>query len=56
MRQVIEGRYVDRKKLTRLMKKIFPDGDYIIRMQLNCWILTLPRLLTEDEIDDCCCT
>lgn len=52
--QVIEGRYIDRKRLTDLVKKLFPQGSYKLRLQLNCWILTLPRSLTEKEIDSCC--
>jgi len=52
--QVIEGRYIDRKKLLQLLQKVFPERNYAVRLQLNCWILTVPKLLREEELEFCC--
>jgi len=54
MPQIIEDRYVDRKKLLLLLEKLFPDRNYAVRLQLNCWILTLPQPLCEEDINRCC--
>lgn len=65
--QILDGRYVDRKKLNRLVNTLFPNNDFLIRvrpspggersakmtpltepqLQLDRWILDVPRLLTE---------
>ncbi|PMD54056.1 uncharacterized protein K444DRAFT_618517 [Hyaloscypha bicolor E] len=52
--QIIEGRYVDRRKLLLLLQKRFPARNYAVRLQLNCWILTVPQSLTEEDINHCC--
>ncbi|PMD46643.1 hypothetical protein L207DRAFT_577490 [Hyaloscypha variabilis F] len=52
--QTIENRYVDRRKLLRVLEKLFPAKNYAVRLQLNCWILTIPQPLTEDEINLFC--
>jgi hypothetical protein len=30
--QVIEGRYIDRKKLLQLLQKVFPERNYAVRV------------------------
>lgn len=53
-RQVIAGRYIDRTKLLHLLKSTFGNGEnFSVRLQLNCWVLTIPRALTEDQIESC---
>jgi len=63
MEQIIESRYVDRKRLVHLLKKEFGVGNFLARvrypaaappltakpfqLQLNCWILDVPRQLSE---------
>lgn len=33
--QTIEGRYVDRKKLARLLKGVFVEGSYQVRVRIS---------------------
>ena len=63
VQQVIDGRYVDRASLMNLLRKTFGEGSFEVRvggipgrtgtaanepqLQLNRWILSLPRRLTE---------
>ncbi|KAH6672022.1 hypothetical protein B0J14DRAFT_594960 [Halenospora varia] len=53
--QIIEGRYIQRDKLVRLLKNEFGEGKFAIRLQLNRWILSVPKELTEEQIDSCSC-
>lgn len=48
--QSIDARYVDRKKLQKLLMVKFPSGNYKVKFQLNRLLLELPIHLTEDEI------
>jgi len=54
VQQIIEGRYVEREKLIKLLKTTFGEGNYQVRLQLNRWILSVPKELTEEQIDSCC--
>ncbi|KAE8443566.1 hypothetical protein EG329_001728 [Mollisiaceae sp. DMI_Dod_QoI] len=54
VQQIIEGRYVEREKLMALLKEAFGEGRFVVRLQLNRWILSVPKLLTEEQIDSCC--
>ncbi|CAG8955110.1 hypothetical protein HYFRA_00007125 [Hymenoscyphus fraxineus] len=46
--QVLEGRYIDPTRLKMVLDRLFgARGNYFVRLQLNCWILTVPRKLTE---------
>jgi len=52
--QVIENRYIDRNKLRLHLEQTFGENNFAIRLQLNRWVLNVPRKLAEDEIDGCC--
>lgn len=68
LQQVIEGRYVDRARLLHLLKKTFGENNFAVRvggyrgarrkpandsqLQLNRWILSVPKRLTEVGISD----
>jgi len=54
VQQIIEGRYIEREKLMRLLRDKFGEGNFVVRLQLNRWILSVPKQLTEDQIDSCC--
>ncbi|CAG8978315.1 hypothetical protein HYALB_00005901 [Hymenoscyphus albidus] len=52
--QVLEGRYIDPTRLKIVLDRLFGTrGNYFVRLQLNCWILTVPRKLTEEQIESC---
>jgi len=53
IQQVIEGRYVDKEKLMNLLNKQFGKGNFHVRIQLNRWILAIPSVLSEEQIDAC---
>jgi len=53
IQQVIEGRYIDKEKLLELLNREFGRGNFQVRIQLNRWILAIPSLLTEEQIDAC---
>ncbi|KUJ21646.1 uncharacterized protein LY89DRAFT_778053 [Mollisia scopiformis] len=52
--QIIEGRYIERDKLMKLLEHTFGKGNFVVRLQLNRWILAVPMKLTEEQIDTCC--
>jgi hypothetical protein len=86
VRQIIDGRYLDRQKLMLLIQSLFPPGSCHVRvgrlrlprphpanfhkLQLNKWILSIPKILTEvcppipnlrvllkslkEQIENCC--
>jgi len=53
VQQIIESRYIDRKKLEPFLRKTFGLGNFSARLQLNCWVLKMPRRLDELEIESC---
>jgi hypothetical protein len=43
--QVIEGRYIDRKKLLQLLQKVFPERNYAVRVSWRAGFVSGPNTL-----------
>lgn len=52
VQQIIEDRYVDRRRLQALLARKFLPGTYSITWKLNRWIINAPEALTDSELDD----
>lgn len=51
VQQIIHLRYNDVKSLQEELTKLFPDGDFAVNVQMGQFILTLPRGLSQTEVD-----
>jgi len=50
MNQVLEQRYVDKQRLFSLLTRLFAIGAFSVEDTGEHYIMTLPRGLTQDEI------
>lgn len=51
VQQIIHLRYNDLKALREELTKLFPNGDFAVDVQMGQFILTLPRGLSQTEVD-----
>lgn len=49
--QVLNDAYIDTGRLTSMLLKLFPAGDFKARHKDNRWMIQAPRKLRDEEIE-----
>jgi len=51
LNQALSARYINKQSLVQVLDKLFGSNNYEIEIQENHMVLTIPRKLTESEIE-----